>query len=781
MRYQDFDLLIDRSGDSLRAQVLNSPAGQASAEFCLPFSEDKLENYLLRLGRTHGVATRRVESQEMNTAKAFGAALFDAVFTGDVKACFRSSLDEVRRQNDGLRIRLRLADPSVADLPWEFLYNRSVNRFIALSVHTPLVRYMDLPERIQPIAVKPPIRVLVMISSPSDYPALDVEAEWTLLNDSLADRIAAGQIAIERLAGASLESLQHRLRRESYHIFHFIGHGEFDQALQEGVLILESENKRGHKVDSQFLGMLLHDHESLRVAILNACEGARTSRTDPFAGSAQSLVQQGIPAVIAMQFEIANDVAGRFAHEFYGALADGYPIDASLTEARKSIFAAGREVEWGTPVLYLRAPDGRIFDIDSSAPPARTAVPNIPKVAAGPGRADHDGFAHVVVAAAQAAFAGGQRVEAIEMLRRYDPSHGGIGEALRELTLEHERLTAEAQRVTSEKLAEHLRVAGELLANGKASDAWAHACDALQLDSTDKRAVALEARVRKALEAQAARDFAREQEGARRAQEARAREIERASALTRARLAIENAMTSGDLDRAEQELGRADESINPGAEFADLRDRLLNCAGRQSAEEAERARRGRARGGGKAPRGSGTTGSARRAGHRPGSSTRADQRAEPAGTRRIHHGAAPCPLGGRGRYSSLRQPPCGWSRSPSTDRHKRRRRPRLRRQLKWPRRNSRPRPRRYQRPRPRRQSAPHRRLPRQRLFRRDLLQRNPSHRPRLPVRRPTRRPQQQARSRPRRPRYRTRRRLPTSATMSRHSWRRRTLSGPCRC
>ena len=63
MLYQDFDLLIDRSGGSLRAQVLNSPAGQASAEFCLPFSEDKLENYLLRLGRTtpsrRGVSSRR--------------------------------------------------------------------------------------------------------------------------------------------------------------------------------------------------------------------------------------------------------------------------------------------------------------------------------------------------------------------------------------------------------------------------------------------------------------------------------------------------------------------------------------------------------------------------------------------------------------------------------------------------------------------------------------------------------------------------------------------------
>ena len=333
-----------------------------------------------------------------------------------------------------------------------------------------------------------------MISSPSDYPALDVEAEWTLLNDSLADRIAAGQIAIERLAGASLESLQHRLRRESYHIFHFIGHGEFDQAaLQEGVLILESENKRGHKVDSQFLGMLLHDHESLRVAILNACEGARTSRTDR-AGSAQSLVQQGIPAVIAMQFEIANDVAGRFAHEFYGALADGYPIDASLTEARKSIFAAGREVEGGTPVLDLRAPDGRIFDIDSSAPPARTAVPHIPKVTSRPGRADDHGFAHVVVAAAQSgvrrrpASRGDRDAAPLRPLARRD--WRGAARADPGARAPDSRGAARDQRETRRAPEGGRRAAGERQGIGRLAAATTR-CDVLQLDSTDKRAVAL--------------------------------------------------------------------------------------------------------------------------------------------------------------------------------------------------------------------------------------------------------------------------------------------------
>ncbi len=127
------------------------------------------------------------------------------------------------------------------------------------------------------------------------------------------------------------------------------------------------------------------------------------------------------------------------------------------------------------------------------------------------------------------------------------------------------------------------------------SEAWAHACDALQLDSTDKNAIALEARIRKALEAQAARDFAREQEQTRRAHEARAREIERADALARSRMAIENSLASGDVDNAEQELRRADESFNPGAEFADLRARVLELRREAALRQDRLAEQARAR------------------------------------------------------------------------------------------------------------------------------------------------------------------------------------------
>ncbi len=507
MIYKDFDLLLERAPKGFRAQVLSSTAGQATVDFQLPFSDVELENCLLKLGRTTRLV-RRIESSEMTTAKMFGAALFNAVFAGDVRACLRSAADEAKRENTGVRLRIRLADPTLADLPWEFLYNPAVNRFLALSIQSPLVRYMELPEVIQPIAVTPPIRVLVMISSPTDYPTLDVEAEWKRLNESLADLIAAGTIAVDRLDGATLGGLQRKLRRSQYHIFHFIGHGEFDQTLQEGVLLLERENKRGHRVGSQYLGMLLHDHESLRVAILNACEGARSSRQDPFAGSAQSLVQQGIPAVIAMQFEIADDVASTFAHEFYGALADRYPIDAAVTEARKAIFASGREIEWATPVLYLRAPDGRIFDV---APAAKTAEPSPPPVppdvpdvtVAGPRtmvlELPQERAASLLRAAGRL-LALGKYAEAQEHLteaRTLDPDSATLAQLT--ANAEEQRAVADTRAQRSAAFRDHLTAASELLAKQDLQHAAKRIAKARELRPDDAEARRLEASITRAL------------------------------------------------------------------------------------------------------------------------------------------------------------------------------------------------------------------------------------------------------------------------------------------
>ncbi|MEZ4682976.1 MAG: CHAT domain-containing protein [Caldilineaceae bacterium] len=151
------------------------------------------------------------------------------------------------------------------------------------------------------------------------------------------------------------------------HIFHFVGHGGFDSRSQEGVLLFEDEFGHSHPVSGLYLGTLLHDHPALRLVLLNACEGARAGVDDPFSGVAQQMLRQGIPAAIAMQFEITDEATADLAGSFYTALTDGYPVDAALAEARKSIFLHGNDIEWGTPVLYMRTPNGQLFTVAAKA------------------------------------------------------------------------------------------------------------------------------------------------------------------------------------------------------------------------------------------------------------------------------------------------------------------------------------------------------------------------------------------------------------------------------
>ena len=454
MEYVDFDLQIEPKGAGrYRARVLDSPGGQASSEFSLPFSDLELENFLLRIGHARR-RMRRLESSETHTAKLFGGQLFETVFSGAIRSTLSASLSEVRRRNAGLRLRLRLTDaPELCNIPWEFLYDGALNRFLCLSKETPVVRFLELPDASRPLAVKPPLRALVMIASPTDYPPLDVEREWTQLSSALADVQQAGLITVDRLEVASLLRLQRRLKDREYHIFHFIGHAGFDDAAQDGALVLEDENRRGRVVSGQDLGMLLADHRSLRLIVLNACEGARAGRVDPFAGAAQSLLQQGIPAVIAMQFEISDSAAIAFSREFYDTLARRYPVDAALAEARRAVFAGENELEWGTPVLYMRCEDGRVFDVETPEmpPPARTEpAPSVTP------RADPEASARREQAYTQAlaAFYSDQWDEACALLRRIVAEDPGYREAAARLAqAQQEARLAELYRAGTGALA----------------------------------------------------------------------------------------------------------------------------------------------------------------------------------------------------------------------------------------------------------------------------------------------------------------------------------------
>jgi hypothetical protein len=363
--YIDFRLKIGpRIDDNCYVVMAASDiSGEASGKFCPPFSETELENFVLKVGLTRH-RRRGIGSPEWETARAFGQRLFEAVFTPDVRACFASSRTNVQREDNVLRIRLTLDGAELFNYPWEFMYDSSLGRFLTLYEETPLVRYIELPMPVRPLAVKPPLRLLVMISNPNDYPRLDVERERSNLTKALSDLKAQGLVTVDWLDEANLELLSNQLLKQNYHIFHFIGHGGFDQRVQDGLLILKSASGYGEPVSGERLAVLLGNHRTLRLVVLNACEGARTSPVDPFAGAALTLVRAGnLPVVVAMQFEITDTAAIAFARGFYSALAAGRSVDAAVIQARLAIFAKGNDVEWGTPVLYMRSTDSTLFSI----------------------------------------------------------------------------------------------------------------------------------------------------------------------------------------------------------------------------------------------------------------------------------------------------------------------------------------------------------------------------------------------------------------------------------
>ncbi len=362
--YENFDLRIERrrNGNEYLASVLYSPGGEAENGFDAPFSKQELTTFLTLVNhpeRSIGASN----SPELEAVKNFGTRLFSAVFDKSVYTCFSNSLATSPR----LRIRLRLKDvPELACLPWEYLYDPNDGSFLSHSSNTPIVRYMDMLKPIRALGVKPPLRILVMISSPTEEQRLDAAQEYEKLKDSVGSLERRGAVVLERLEKATLADLQTRLTKQDIHIFHFIGHGQYDEEVKEGFLIMEDEGGRGFPVSGELLATQLREHHPLRLAILNACEGARTSLTDAFGGTAQSLVGQRIPAVVAMQFKITDRAAITFASKFYQMIADYYPVDAALAQARLAIRSEGNHLEWGTPALYMRSSDGHIFARESA-------------------------------------------------------------------------------------------------------------------------------------------------------------------------------------------------------------------------------------------------------------------------------------------------------------------------------------------------------------------------------------------------------------------------------
>jgi peptidoglycan hydrolase-like protein with peptidoglycan-binding domain/CHAT domain-containing protein len=388
--YDEFRVTFTpRAEGDFALRAVDAGGTETTGVFVLPLSESELERAVLEVANARALRrTRRASSAPPATATVtrdvggdgppamdaehLGGALADALLCSDVGAAYEQATNRATANGRGVRLTLSLAEtPALLSVPWEFLYRRP--RFLASQRRTPLVRLLETGSLVPPPTIDAKVRMLAVVASPSDLPPLDVESERRRIEQVVAGMAAAERVELDWLDPATPRALRHALRDGNYHVLHYVGHSAFT-ASGDGMLYLELEaDGRSVGVDSTLFANLLSDQDRLRLVVLNSCEGARTTLTDPYAGVATTLIQLGVPAVVAMQFEISDDAALLFAEELYTNLVGRQdPIDAAVAEARKAVYTEIDAIEWATPVLFVRDPDVELFRFEvpaASLPP----------------------------------------------------------------------------------------------------------------------------------------------------------------------------------------------------------------------------------------------------------------------------------------------------------------------------------------------------------------------------------------------------------------------------
>ncbi len=359
-----------------KVEVLRSPAGEASAiaELDVPALLGR-RSELGEVLRNSAVAGHRGRPELERSLREFGEVLFAALLgTGQVAGCYRASTAVAATRQQRLRVVLRIDTPALAALPWEAMYDGETGAYLCRGDQ--LVRHVPVGAVSQPLAVRPPLRILGVLSSAPGLYALDIRKERALLTRALEQPVSEGLVDLSWAPAATWPELHDLLLGEEWHVVHFAGHGSFDPGRGAGLLALTGADGGIDVVSAgRFVDLLGQARSMPRLVVLNCCSGAGNGVDDLFADTATTLVRGGVSAVAAMQFEISDVASVAFTRGFYAAVARGLGVDDAVSSGRAAILGLSEwTLEWITPVLYLRGDDARLFLVSAGAgAPARAA------------------------------------------------------------------------------------------------------------------------------------------------------------------------------------------------------------------------------------------------------------------------------------------------------------------------------------------------------------------------------------------------------------------------
>lgn len=374
MKYQDFVIDVrSNAAGTFSARVIGSPFSDCpEVSFPRPIPRETV-------AKLRSASDRLKKAADIPTEKEMGQALHRALFQGAVADLLARSKGKISGEDKGLRIRFkfRLDDSEaeyLAAVPWELLCDAD-GSFYSTDLKTPVVRDIQGPHTHGTLAVPPPLRILVVGEQAAGTPDLKVDVEIDRIQNAVAKVEGAGRVEIIPFRNPTVDDLRDLLLLKPVHVLHFIGHGGYRFESSTGALFFVKRDRSEQQVDGEMMADYLKNVPDLRLVVLTACQSARyAGREVPTdCGVASTILERTeIPAVVANQYSISHDAAIDFSAILYGLIAAGWDVDAALTEARMRIrYREEHGREWSTPILFLGAPDGKLFSLEPEARPIR--------------------------------------------------------------------------------------------------------------------------------------------------------------------------------------------------------------------------------------------------------------------------------------------------------------------------------------------------------------------------------------------------------------------------
>ena len=245
----------------------------------------------------------------------------------------------------------------LSPLPWELLHDGRVGMGRGfLGLNYPVYRLPDSVSSFDQVTGHIQKALIVAADPTGRLTELDAEVDWLVAALKTA---GVAQVDLRRPDDDDVsdpEAIKRLLRDGGYQLFHFTGHGLFDDDdPSKSKLVLGKFKERGKELTAAALAQVARESELILV-FLSACQvGGEAEREEsrPWqeAGIVDALTRAGVPATLGMRWNVGDENGRKLAQNFYTELLNGKSAEHALMLARQAVI---EQPDWANPILTKR-------------------------------------------------------------------------------------------------------------------------------------------------------------------------------------------------------------------------------------------------------------------------------------------------------------------------------------------------------------------------------------------------------------------------------------------